>query len=128
MGFNNPVAYTSMEASQLVPWTVPHQAGGYYCLLPTETLLPTLLTTKSLLTTLLPTETLLPTLLPPSSLSVSFSRSSTSSSLHLLAADEGFIDGDESGDDVTSLVEEFDDKLEISQDFSEEESDEDLDR
>merc|ERR1711962_720288 len=94
--YNNPSTFDSSFVSVgLMPVMVHNPAGGYYIVhLPIH---------------------------PPPPQYLPDSISSTSSSISRLSSDEGFVDDNESNDDAISLVESFEDKLEIS----EEESDED---
>merc|ERR1719153_1420311 len=106
--YNNPSTFDSSFVSVgLMPVMVHNPAGGYYIVH-------------------LPIHPPPPQYLPDSIYSTSsccypVSHSSTSSSISRLSSDEGFVDDNESNDDAISLVESFEDKLEIS----EEESDED---
>jgi len=109
--YNNPSTFDSSFVSVgLMPVMVHNPAGGYYIVhLPIHPPPPP------------------PQYHPDSIYSTSssccypVSHSSTSSSISRLSSDEGFVDDNESNDDAISLVESFEDKLEIS----EEESDED---
>lgn len=111
--YNNPSTFDSSFVSVgLMPVMVHNPAGGYYIVhLPIHPPPPP------------------PQYHPDSIYSTSssccypVSHSSTSSSISRLSSDEGFVDDNESNDDAISLVESFEDKLEIS----EEESDEDDD-
>merc|ERR1711955_98753 len=111
--YNNPSTFDSSFVSVgLMPVMVHNPAGGYYIVhLPIHPPPPP------------------PQYHPDSIYSTSssccypVSHSSTYSSISRLSSDEGFVDDNESNDDAISLVESFEDKLEIS----EEESDEDDD-
>jgi len=110
--YNNPSTFDSSFVSVgLMPVMVHNPAGGYYIVnLPIHPTPP-------------PPPPPPPHYLPDSIYSTSscypVSHSSTSSSIS--SSDEGFVDDNESNDDAVSLVESLEDKLEIS----EEESDED---
>merc|ERR1712243_433362 len=99
--YNNPSTFDSSFVSVgLMPVMVHNPAGGYYIVhLPIHPPPP-------------------PPQYHPDSI-----YSTSSSSCSRLSSDEGFVDDNESNDDAISLVESFEDKLEIS----EEESDEDDD-
>jgi len=107
--YNNPSTFDSSFVSVgLMPVMVHNPAGGYYIVhLPIHPPPPP------------------PQYLPDSIYSTSscypVSHSSTASSISGFSSDEGFVDDNESNDDAVSLVESFEDKLEIS----EEECDED---
>merc|ERR1712180_171131 len=108
--YNNPSTFDSSFVSVgLMPVMVHNPAGGYYIVhLPIHPPPP-------------PPQYLPDSLYSTSSCCYPVSHSSTSSSISRLSSDEGFVDDNESNDDAISLVESFEDKLEIS----EEESDED---
>jgi len=103
--YNNPSTFESTYVpGGLIPVMVNNPAGGYYIVhLPLHPLPPNVVAEPSY---------------------HPISNPSTSSSASPTPADEGFVDGYDSNDDHSSLAETFDNKLEISDEFSDEESEE----